>query len=302
MSHPRLPEGRSIASRSAPHHEESHNIPVFSGLIVALWCDGGEQAARTACRGGCAGHGRQVVCHTLLVPSPGTGRWGKRSASCADGRSREPQERGGHVAQEYAVIDSETTGLGPSDRIVEFACNVLDAHGCVLQRFETLIDPGRVPGPTRIHGVTQVMSKSAPSFGALARRLFHLLNGRVVVGHNLAFDWMMLRKEFQRLGVRIPSTPGGVCTADWSESVLGSRHSLEAACDALGITNPRPHQAGSDAEATVGVFNRLGTLAHCPPHRSLVMGHRLGALPPARAPLPRAACGTQLAPAEAIAQ
>lgn len=190
---------------------------------------------------------------------------------------------------QFVVIDTETTGLQPSDRIVEFACAVLDDTGAVIKRMDTVIDPGRHPGPVRLHGITAEMTWAAPTFGALARSVCHLLNGKVVVGHNLAFDWMVLRKEFQRLGARVPTNAGGLCTAELSFLAFGRSVSLKAACEMLDIDLSTQHRASTDVEATARLLQVLRTrLDPLPPHRALIIGCRLGALPVPRSPLPRA--------------
>jgi DNA polymerase-3 subunit epsilon len=188
----------------------------------------------------------------------------------------------------YAVIDTETTGLQPSDRIVEFACTVLDGNGTAVSRMETIINPGRNPGATHVHGLTAAMVAHAPPFGALARHIVHLLNGRIIVAHNLMFDWMMLRKEFERLGACLPANANGVCTADLARTDQGRRGALRTACAALGLHVTAEHRAGSDVDMTVRLFQvlrvRVGTL---PPHRAVVIGCRPSALPAPQRPLQR---------------
>lgn len=189
---------------------------------------------------------------------------------------------------QFVVIDTETTGLQPSDRILEFACVVIDSGGAIVRRVSTVVDPGRNPGPTRLHGVTQEMLCAAPSFGGIARCVFQLLNGRVVVAHNLAFDWMVLRKEFQRLGHRIPTSSGGLCTAELSRLAFGRRMSLRAACELTGIDLFEGHRGSGDAEATAQLLRALRLrLEVAPPHRPVVMGSRLATLPASKPFVPR---------------
>ncbi|MFO0261915.1 MAG: exonuclease domain-containing protein, partial [Planctomycetota bacterium] len=54
-----------------------------------------------------------------------------------------------------AVIDVETTGLSPwrHYRIVELAVVVVTPDGVVQQEYETLVNPERDMGPTRIHRI-----------------------------------------------------------------------------------------------------------------------------------------------------
>ncbi len=63
----------------------------------------------------------------------------------------------------FAVVDVETTGFVPEEeRIVEVGVVVLDRAGREAGSFCTLVDPGRDPGPTHIHGITCVHGVRRP--------------------------------------------------------------------------------------------------------------------------------------------
>jgi len=121
----------------------------------------------------------------------------------------------------FAVIDLETTGfIADEERIVEVAVVMLDADGNEESSFCTLIDPGRDPGPTQIHGISAEMLVGAPSFAEVHPYLADLLSGRVVVGHNVArFDLPFLMAECRRLGgdALVPDLPPPVLTAEVAE-------------------------------------------------------------------------------------
>jgi len=54
---------------------------------------------------------------------------------------------------EFAILDTETTGLGGSDRVVEIAVIVYDSEkDVVVDEFDTMVNPMRDIGPTNIHG------------------------------------------------------------------------------------------------------------------------------------------------------
>ncbi|MCY4104687.1 MAG: exonuclease domain-containing protein [bacterium] len=101
--------------------------------------------------------------------------------------------------ERFAVLDTETTGFARSDRIVEIALLTVVA-GEVVDEFDTLVQPGRDPGPVHVHGITPAMLQAAPRFADLARDIAARLNGSVIVAHNIHFDLRMLRGEFERIG------------------------------------------------------------------------------------------------------
>lgn len=94
------------------------------------------------------------------------------------------------------VLDTETTGLHDSARIVEIA--VLGVDGSVV--FDGLVNPG-VPVPaeaTRIHGITDDDVKMAPTFSDILAPLTAALAGRKVVVYNREFDKRRLAVELHR--------------------------------------------------------------------------------------------------------
>ena len=102
----------------------------------------------------------------------------------------------------FAVIDVETTGFSPEvERIIEVGVVLLDPWGGQTGAFCTLVDPGRDPGPTHIHGISAEMLSGAPTFAAIHPYLADRLSGRVVVGHNVDdFDLSFIRAECRRAG------------------------------------------------------------------------------------------------------
>lgn len=141
--------------------------------------------------------------------------------------------------------------------MVEFACERIDDAGAVIERYETLIDPGRNPGRSDVHGLAVTDVRGAPVFRDVAREIAKLFHGTVPVAHNLRFDWTVLRSEYGRCGIALPILPRGVCTGTLARGILGGRASLDAVCQQLGIERPRRHEAGVDATAARQVFAAL---------------------------------------------
>jgi DNA polymerase III subunit epsilon len=150
-----------------------------------------------------------------------------------------------------AVIDVETTGLSPwrHDRVVEIAILVMSPDGIIETEYETLVNPNRDIGPSSIHQICSADVLRAPTFGDVAGDVLELLaSASALAGHNVSFDKNFLVKEFERLGVSIPTIPL-LCTCQ-----LFGRNNLLACCDELGISFPgMPHRALSDARATASI-------------------------------------------------
>lgn len=149
------------------------------------------------------------------------------------------------------VVDTETTGFGAADRVVEVAMVTLDLRGRVVDTWETLLDPGRDPGPTHVHGITEEMVQGAPAFGSLAPEIAARLHGAVVSAHNLPFDARMLRQEFDRCEVPLGDLRNGL------DTLVPTRAKLHVACLAEGVKLRPNHHALDDALATADLLLRI---------------------------------------------
>ena len=163
----------------------------------------------------------------------------------------------------FAVVDVETTGFDPEeDRIVEVAVVVLDPAGREVTSFRSLVDPGRDPGPTHIHGITASMVAGAPTFSAIWSALTALLSGRAVVGHNVdRFDLAFLRAECRRSGGDglVPGPLATVDTLGVAQGRLGlrGRATLADCCLHYGLSWNDHHSALGDARVTAALFRSM---------------------------------------------
>lgn len=166
---------------------------------------------------------------------------------------------------EFTVLDLETTGLFPEkyDRIIELAAIRIDSKGKIIEEFETLINPNRDLGPTRIHGISAKELIYAPEFKNIAGNLLALLNGAVFVSHNVHFDMKFVKHEFSRMGIEVPPFPF-LCTMMLmrrADPKLPS-YRLVDICEYYGLPIERAHSAYSDAKAAADLlkisFSLLG--------------------------------------------
>lgn len=150
----------------------------------------------------------------------------------------------------FAVVDVETTGLlAGRDRIVEVSVVRVVPGGKPAIVFDSLIDPGRDPGPTEIHGIAAHELVGAPRFADVAAHLAGIVAGHVIAGHNAYFDLGFLRTELGAVGIDFD--PPFLCTMGLRSLLgLGGRAKLHIACADEGITIDYGHVAAIDAEAT----------------------------------------------------
>lgn len=163
------------------------------------------------------------------------------------------------LTMEFAVFDTETTGLGSEDRIVEIAVLVLNDE-LVPQgpTWQTLVNPGGSGpvGASHIHGIVRSDLDGAPSFDDVAEDLAGLFEGRVLVAHNLKFDRRMLMQECERTGRQLGLDGPSIDTlrVSWREGMPGR---LGALASYLGVPPTSAHRAAADVATTVAVLQQM---------------------------------------------
>jgi DNA polymerase-3 subunit epsilon len=151
--------------------------------------------------------------------------------------------------ERFAIIDTETTGFGKTDRLVEIAVVIVEGKE-IIQEWETLINPERDISNSNIHGITSELVSLAPTFAEINSELSRLISGTIMVAHNISFDQRMLEQEFSR--VKKDNDLGvGFCT------LQATKLKLESACKQYGITNVSAHRALTDARATALIFIKI---------------------------------------------
>ena len=169
----------------------------------------------------------------------------------------------------FAVLDLETTGTGQLCRIVEIALLLLSPEGEIEREWSTVINPG-VPIPNAaVHGIDERLASQAPSFSAVAPTLAALLEGRVLVAHNLdRFDGPILRHHFWEASEACPELV--LDLGDGIDTMPNPFLSLGKLCTAHGIS-----LSGDDAHTALGDTRALAAL----------LRHGLPHLHPSRAPV-----------------
>ncbi|MBL0272851.1 MAG: GIY-YIG nuclease family protein [Chitinophagaceae bacterium] len=183
----------------------------------------------------------------------------------------------------YAIVDIETTGsYAAANGITEISIHVFDGEK-ITEKFETLINPGQ-PIPhfiTAMTGITDKMVAHAPAFEEVAEKIFHILQDKIFIAHNVNFDYSFVKSHLQGAGFDLDSKK--LCTVRLSRKIFPGfpSYSLGKLCESLGITIHDRHRAGGDTAATVKIFQLLlqhDTEQHIP--KSLQRNSKESILPP----------------------
>jgi len=161
----------------------------------------------------------------------------------------------------FAIIDIETCGGNyefRKGRIIEICILVHDGLQ-VVDKFSTLINPECHIGTffTRLSGISNEMVADAPRFHEVAKDILAFTEGRIFVGHNVAFDYGFVKAEFAALGYKYKRET--LCTVRLSRKLLPGKlsYSLGKLCSSLGIENEARHRAEGDATATAKLLDLL---------------------------------------------
>ena len=150
-------------------------------------------------------------------------------------------------------LDTETTGLGSTDEIVEIS--VVDTYGIVL--VNTFVKPSRtIPAEAiNIHGITDEMVQKAPAWPILWSQVRFFLVGKVVVAYNSDFDMRMMKQSHDRY--RIPWKENlqpfdllklyAQYRGEWDSNRRSWKYfTLDSAGKASGISLPNSHRSLAD--------------------------------------------------------
>lgn len=170
--------------------------------------------------------------------------------------------------ENIAVFDTETTGLVPGQHaIIEV--------GVVLADYQTLRETHRWEQRVKLAGWGEVdaralevnrRSRESLDEGAPWRevrsRLRELFAGRIVLGHNVAFDLAHVVGMDLLEDVPLSPPPKSIDTASLAREVLVRRGDavdarLDTLCDALGIGEGIAHTALGDCLRTLEVYRRI---------------------------------------------
>ena len=150
----------------------------------------------------------------------------------------------------WSVIDVETTGFSNQDRIIEIGIVQLDENFQETERWGTLIytDYPLHPRASSVNGITASQLAGKPEFSQVADRIQQLVDGRIIAGHNVAFDLRFLRNEFQRVGKHL--------TGNGFDTMRLWPGTLDRACADAGIVRNQTHRALADAADTAELLKK----------------------------------------------
>ena len=185
------------------------------------------------------------------------------------------------VERHPVFLDTETTGLGNSDRVCELS--IIDVSGKPL--FDSLLDPGiEIPEEAiEIHRITNEMVKGKPTLAGVGERVSNILRGKFICAYNTGFDSRLLLQtareqnitqlfdvlstnstwiDVMKLSARYIQKKWNSRFSSWVWAPLGEVATfLNVSLDNMPIGRGEMHAAIYDTELT---RRTLFALANCP--------------------------------------
>lgn len=155
----------------------------------------------------------------------------------------------------WVSIDTETTGLGSSARIVEVAAVTFEG-GKPVREWSSLLfpegvdwDDKNVQKALEVNKLTLAELRGKPSFADILPDLLVEIAHPVLVAHNAEFDERMVNQELARLGRPVLKPELLICTKNLANKLNGGRpgNKLEQAAQRFGIPQSDAHRAVVDA-------------------------------------------------------
>lgn len=126
--------------------------------------------------------------------------------------------------EEFVLLDTETTGLGAKDQIVELG--ILSVEGTVL--IDTLVKPTCTitPAAAAVSGISDLMLVDAPSWKTVWDQAQTHLKNKRILAYNAPFDMRMIRQSCMIHGLKVPKLRP-MCLMELVTEWLGFRPKLE---------------------------------------------------------------------------
>ena len=161
-------------------------------------------------------------------------------------------------ASEFVVFDLETTSMKPENGYIVDIAALRVRGGEVVDRFESLVNPGRAIIGHQIHGISDEDVASAPTAAEILPRFAEWVGDVPVVAHNVGFDLPFVLRHMPNevswqpkavfdtleLAYQLYPDAGSYKLADLMRFVFGREHGAA-------------HRAMPDAEATADLFINL---------------------------------------------
>lgn len=161
------------------------------------------------------------------------------------------------------VFDTETTGFGSEDEVVQIAAVEYD-HGHKERSFTSYLKPSVPIGEeaSQVNGITNEFLEANGRLPAqvLSEFVSFVGDNCLLVAHNLPFDLRMISQGFAKYNVQGPgNTVVGCDTRDFVKDMRFNlpNHKLATCVEHFALDAQNSHDAFDDADACAKLFFKL---------------------------------------------
>lgn len=154
----------------------------------------------------------------------------------------------------YLILDTETTGMSKNDEIVEMG--IIDMKENVL--YESTFRPQTKMNPfaSRVNHITDESLKDAPLFADEWDRILSIINGNVILGHNIKFDVRLMKQTAARYNLTGARFKAVDTVAMMKRKIQRPSYSIDKLAQEFGLGNEE-HRAASDCLMTLEILRKL---------------------------------------------
>lgn len=160
----------------------------------------------------------------------------------------------------YLILDTETTGVGETDKVVELGWLEIDEDFNILDQRETLLDPQCLiaPAASAVHGLVAEDLKDSPTIEEYFSVDDPSCYGKpfsdpcVLIGHKVAFDYRFVAPYFNVQAL--------LCTLLWARRLYpeSDEHKLGTLSYALNLPRPtEAHRVLSDCTTALHLLKHI---------------------------------------------
>ena len=155
------------------------------------------------------------------------------------------------------ILDTETTGLGDCDEIIQLAIIDIRGHTHFHYFFQPITEIS--DEALAVHGITDQKLATAPCFADVYRTLRSVLHDCDIIAYNAEFDKRMIEQTCRKYGLEPLNQVTWHCLMEKYAFFLGRRRkngtyiaqTLKAACEQQGVFIKKAHDAVNDCLAVL---------------------------------------------------
>lgn len=175
-----------------------------------------------------------------------------------------PSQQASDWLRNCYILDTETTGLDDQAEIIEIS--IIDQTGLVV--FDTLVKPVHsIPSEaTAIHGITDGMVATAPTWSVIHDQVAALITSRPVVIYNARYDLRLIAQTAALYGLASVAVEAGCAMLAYAEFYGDWDHHrgcyrwqrlTHAAAQQGVVIDGQAHRALADVQLTLGVLGAM---------------------------------------------